>query len=135
MASLQRNVASQNVTICLVNATTGAADATGTGLAGRVTIDNAAQGAVAGTFTNKGSGQYNYAPTQAETNGIDVGFLFTATGDIPLNVDFHTDLVDAGGNLQTDVVKWVGTTVPAPTTTGIPDVNAKNIGNAAAAYP
>src|SRR6516162_4696223 len=133
MASLQRNVASQNVTFVLVNATTGAADATGTGLAGFVTKDNGAQAGTAGTFTNKTNGQYNYAPTQAETNATDVGFLFTATGDIPLNIDFHTDNVDAGGNLQIDVVKWNGTAVAAPATAGIPDVNVKNINNVSGA--
>jgi hypothetical protein len=133
MASLKQNVASQNLTFCLVVAASGAADSTGTGLAGRVTIDNGAQAATVGTFTNKGNGQYNYAPTQAETNGVDVGFLFTATGDIPVNIDFHTDLVDAGGNLQTDVVKWNGTVVATPATAGIPDVNVKNINNNATA--
>lgn len=109
MASLQKNVSGQNLTFCMVVATTGAADPTGTGLAGKFTGDNAAQASCTGTFTNKGSGQYNYAPVQAETNFTDVGFLFTATGDIPVNIDFHTDLTDAGGNLQTDVVKWNGT--------------------------
>jgi hypothetical protein len=133
MASLQKNVASQNVTFCLVNATTGAADPTGTGLTGFVTKDNGTQAATAGTFTNKTNGQYNYAPTQAETNATDVGFLFTATGDIPLNIDFHTDNVDAGGNLQIDVVKWNGTAVAAPATAGIPDVNVKNINNVSGA--
>jgi hypothetical protein len=105
MASLQKNVAGQNITFCLVNATTGAADATGTGLAGKFTLDNAAQASCTGSFSNKGNGQYNYAPAAAETNGTDVGFLFTATGDIPVNVDFHTDpvnfvssSVDVGGN-------------------------------------
>src|SRR5215472_1847949 len=124
MASLQRNVASQNLTFCLIVASTGAADATGTGLAGRVTIDNGAQGATAGTFTNKGNGQYNYAPTQAETNGSDIGFLFTATGDIPVNIDFHTDPITA------NVTQWLGTAVTAATA-GVPDVNTLRYGNVA----
>src|SRR6516164_7730487 len=205
MASLKQNVASQNITFVLVNATTGAADPTGTGLAGFVTKDNGAKAGTAGTFTNKTNGQYNYAPTQAETNAVDVGFLFTATGDIPLNIDFHTDNVDAQGLLkvdledvggavlsthaagmvpadvrdivgvavstttaqlgvnvvqinavattpvttvnavqgttanplftgqliQSDTRDWLGTVVATPATLGIPDINVKNIANAA----
>ena len=98
MASLQKNVASQNFTFCLVFATSGAA-APGLTVSGFVTKDGGAQGATAGTFTSLGNGQYNYAPTQAETNATDVGFLATATGAIPVNIDFHTDLTGAGGRL------------------------------------
>lgn len=90
MASLQKNVASQNFTFCMVSATTGAADASAT-VTVKVTKDNGTQASGGGTVTNSGNGQYNYAPTQAETNATDVGFLMTATGDIPVNYDFHTD--------------------------------------------
>jgi len=105
MASLQKNVAGQNITFCLVNATTGAADATGTGLAGKFSVDNTGQFSCTGVFSNLGSGQYNYRPAVGETNGTQCGFLFTATGDIPINLDFHTDpanfiasTIDANGN-------------------------------------
>ena len=147
MASLQKNVASQNFTFCMVNATTGAADTAAT-VTVRVVKDNGAQAAGGGTVTNSGNGQYNYAPTQAETNATDVGFLLTATSDIPVNIDFHTDLTDANGftsvNLTdiggvalathaagmvpADVRDWLGTAVTAATA-GIPDVNVKNINN------
>lgn len=90
MASLLKNVASQNITFCMINASTGAADASAT-VAVKVTKDNGSQASGGGTVTNSGNGQYNYAPTQAETNATDVGFMFTATGDIPVNADFHTD--------------------------------------------
>jgi len=106
MASLQKNVAGQNITFCLVNASTGAADATGTGLAGKFVVDNGGQGSCTGSFSNLGNGQYNYRPAVGETNGIDCGFLFTATGDIPINLDFHTDppnfitlSIDVNGNV------------------------------------
>lgn len=106
MASLQRNVASQNFTFCMVSASTGAADASAT-VTVKVTKDNGTQTGGAGTVTNAGNGQYNYAPAQAETNAVDVGFLMTATGDIPVNVDFHTDpvnfaslAIDANGNVS-----------------------------------
>ncbi len=100
MASLQKNVASQNLTFVLVNASTGAALTGATvSTSSKITIDNGAQGAVAGTFTEKGGGQYNYAPTQGETNGTDLGLLFFATSAIPVNIDIHTDpgvLLSAG---------------------------------------
>jgi hypothetical protein len=90
MASLQKNVAGQNVTFALINATTGAA-LVGATVSVAVTKDNGAQAAGGGTVTGAGAGQYNYAPTQAETNATDVGFLFTATNAIAVNIDFHTD--------------------------------------------
>jgi hypothetical protein len=40
--------------------------------------------------TNLGNGQYDYAPTQAETNGANVSFVFTASGDIPYNISIFT---------------------------------------------
>lgn len=128
MASLKHNTAGQNFTFCLVSATTGAgvAGATVTTL---VTKDGGAQAAGGGTVTSQGSGQYNYAPTQAETNATDVGFFFSATGCVPVNLDFHTDIVDGNGLPSTNVADWNGTTVATPATAGIPDVNAKNINN------
>lgn len=103
MASLQKNVASQNFTFALVNASSGAA-LTGATVTVKVTKDNGVQGSGGGTVTEAGNGQYNYAPTQGETNAIDVGFLFTATSAIPVNVDFHTDQFDAtSGFLKVDV--------------------------------
>jgi hypothetical protein len=105
MASLQKNVASQNVTFCMVAASNGSA-LSGASVSVLVTKDNGAQASGGGTVTGLGSGQYNYAPTQAETNAFDVGFFFTATGAIPLNIDFHTDpanfqslSIDANGNI------------------------------------
>jgi hypothetical protein len=102
MASLQKNVSGQNFTFCLVNAASGAA-LVGASPSIFITKDNGAQAAGGGTVTGAGNGQYNYAPTQAETNATDVGFLFTATNAVPVNIDFHTDVVDGGGRLQVDV--------------------------------
>src|SRR6516164_6564939 len=118
MASLQRNVASQNFTFALVNATTGAADTASSGAtvlaATWVTKDGGAQAGAAGTITNLTHGQYNYAPTQAETNATDVGFLVAVSGDIPLNIDFHTDNVTGTGAnslINTNTVNWNGQTI------------------------
>lgn len=112
MASLKKNVAGQNFTFCMVSATTGGAD-TGATVSVKVTKDNGTQASGGGTVTNSGNGQYNYAPTQAETNATCVGFLLTASGDIPVNIDFHTDLVDSNGFLEVDVEDWKGATAPA----------------------
>lgn len=138
MSSIKKNVASQNLTFCLVNATTGAA-LTGATVTGYVTKDGT-QANAGGTFTElkvsgTGFGAYNYAPTQAETNCTNFGVLATATNAIPVNLDFHTDIVDANGLLEVDVVDWNGTAVSSPATAGIPDVNVKNINNVAAATP
>jgi hypothetical protein len=112
MASLQKNVAGQNVTFCLVNASTGAAltGATFTSLAW-VTKDNGSQAGFAGTFTSCGNGQYNYAPTQSETNATDIGIFIAPSGAVPVNLDFHTDVVDGNGLLQVDLVDIAGSAV------------------------
>lgn len=101
MASLLKNVSSQNITFVLI--TTAGAAATGKTVSPFVTKDNGSQASGGGTVTEAGNGQYNYAPTQAETNATDVGFLFTATGCVPENLDFHTDQVDGNNLLKVDV--------------------------------
>jgi hypothetical protein len=110
MASLLKNVASQNITFALVNATTGAAltTATFTSLAW-VTKDNT-QAGFAGTFTTLGNGQFNYAPTQAETNCTDFGLLITVAGAVPVNLDFHTDTVAPLTGAQIATAVWQDTT-------------------------
>lgn len=112
MSNLQKNVASQNMTFGLVNVSTGAA-LVGATVAVFVVKDNGAQASGTGTVTGCGNGQYNYAPTQAETNATDVGFLFTATNAIPVNYDFHTDVVDANGLPSVNMTDIAGQTVTA----------------------
>ncbi len=123
MANLKKNVAGQNMTFLMVSATTGGADA-GATVSAFVTKDNGAQASGSGTVTNSGNGQYNYAPTQAETNATDVGFLFTASGDIPVNYDFHTDIVDGNGLPSVDVEDWLGHAVSVDSNNA-PNVSAK----------
>lgn len=93
---LLKNTASQNITFALISATTGlgvpAATLATLKSGSFVTKDNGSQAATGGTYTEAGNGQYNYSPTQAETNATDVGFIFIYTGCIPVNADFHTDL-------------------------------------------
>ena len=109
MSSIQKNVASQVITFCLINASTGAA-LTGATVAGFVSKDGTQAGA-AGTFTELANGQYKYVPTQAETNCTNFGLLCTATSAIPVNLDFHTDVVDGNGLLQVDLVDIAGSAV------------------------
>lgn len=134
MASLRKNVASQVIFFQLTNVTTGAAVTAGG--TGNVTIDAGAQAACTGTFTHLGTGQWKYAPTQAETNGTAIGFQFTGTAAIIINIHFFTDNFDTtAANLPANVTQILGTAVSTPATAGILDVNVKNINNVAAATP
>jgi hypothetical protein len=110
MASLQRNVAGQHVKFLLVGASTGNADASAT-VTVYVTKDSGSQASGGGTVTNLGHGQYDYEPTQAETDATDVGFLFTASSDIPVHYDFHPDVVDANGFPSVNVADTGGSTL------------------------
>lgn len=92
MASLRKNVASQNITAQINSATTGAGITTGVSVS--VTIDNGTLTAGGGTATHKGGGQWNYAPTQAETNGTSIGFQFSGTGAVSANIQVFTDNYD-----------------------------------------
>lgn len=88
MSALRKNVASQVITFCLVDSSTGAAK-TGATVTTKVALDGT-QSASAGTLTELTTGQYKYVPTQGETNGTSVGFLFTATGAVPVNIHCFT---------------------------------------------
>jgi hypothetical protein len=88
MSSLQRNVAGQNIGFQLVTSAGAAVTAGGTG---QVSKDGGAQAGLAGTLTHLGGGQWNYAPTQAETNGTQVAFQFNGTSGVPIVLNFFTD--------------------------------------------
>lgn len=92
MASLQKNVASQNLAFALVNSSNGGASTTTStsSLTAFVTKDGS-QASAAGTFTYLGTGEWNYAPTQAETNATNIGFYVTASGNIPFHATIWTD--------------------------------------------
>lgn len=94
---LRKNTAGQNLTFCLVNSSTGTA-VTGASVTARRSIDGAAQAAAGGSVSELGNGQYNFAPSAADTNGDLIGYLFTATSAIPVNLAVRTtaaDLADA----------------------------------------
>ncbi len=103
----RKNVANQSIFFTMVNATTGAADASAT-VTVKYTIDNGGtQQSSGGSTTNLGNGQYRYVPTQAETNGNQIGFLFTATSDVPVSVTIITTTAD-----PTDSVRFGLTALP-----------------------
>jgi len=82
---LRKNVAGQYLYFALVNATTGAA-LTGATVTAVRTIDGGSQAACTGTVSEPGNGQYQIALSQADTNGNNIGYLFTATNAIPVSV-------------------------------------------------
>jgi hypothetical protein len=92
MASLLKNVAGQNVTFCLVSSATGfALTVTPTWTSAAWVTKDGSQAAFAGTFTALGNGQYDYVPTQAETNCTNFGLFVAVTGAIPNNINIYTD--------------------------------------------
>lgn len=102
----RKNTASQFLCVQMVLTATGAV---GTGLspAARRCIDGtfAAGG---GTFTEDGStGSYKYAMAQADTSGNDISIIVTATGCIPVCVNFVTTAAD-----PTDSVRLGLTALP-----------------------
>jgi hypothetical protein len=77
---LHKNVASQNISFGMVSqASVGDPSATVTT---KVSINGGSLSTGAGTVTNLGNFQYNYAIPQAETNGDRIGYFFSASGDI-----------------------------------------------------
>jgi hypothetical protein len=86
---LRRNQAGQRVFFALVDVNTGGA-LTGATVTARRGLDAAAQAAATGTITELGNGQYRFDPSAADTDADYVGYLFTATGAIPVGANFVT---------------------------------------------
>ncbi len=102
---LQRAVNNQVINFGMMT-TAGAPDAAAT-VTVRISVDNGTQYVGVGTITNKGNGQYTYVASQADTNGVNIGFMFTATGDQPTFLNYFTDppnfgnlVVDGLGNVS-----------------------------------
>lgn len=90
---LRKNIAGQRLYFCLVSATDGAA-LTGATVTARRALDGGAQASATGSVTELGNGHYRFDASQADTNGDHVGYLFTATGAIPVSAN----LVTTAGN-------------------------------------
>jgi hypothetical protein len=102
----RKNTIHQYIYFALVNATTGAA-LTGATVAGKRGIDGAAQASVTGTISEDAGGQYHLDTSAADTNGNNIGFLFTATGAIPVSITIVTTAAD-----PTDSVRFGLTALP-----------------------
>lgn len=79
----RKNVAGQYIYFLLLDSA--GAVVTGATVTARRGIDGAAQAACTGTITDMGNGQYRMNLSQADTNGDNIGYLFTATGAIPVH--------------------------------------------------
>lgn len=89
----RKNTAGQFLCVQLLLTASGAV-ATGLTPAARRCIDGTF-GAGGGTFTEDGTtGSYKYALAQADTNGNDISIIVTATGAIPVCVNFVTTAAD-----------------------------------------
>jgi hypothetical protein len=109
---MRKNVASQKLTFALVNASTGAA-LTSASVTARRSIDGGAQATADGAVTELGNGQYLFSPSQADTNGDSIGYLFTATSAIPVNIHVFTTAGD-----PSDTVRFGLTALPNATPAG-----------------
>jgi hypothetical protein len=88
--SLQKNVAGQNITFGLLNATDGS-PLTGATISGFISKDGVQAAATNANFTEltpTGQAIYNSAITQAETNANSIGLLVTAPNAVPFNLIF-----------------------------------------------
>jgi hypothetical protein len=84
----RRNVAGQFIYFTLLDAS--AAPVIGATVTARRSIDGPTQAACTGTVSECGNGQYVLAASQADTNGNNIGYLFTATGAVPTAVGIVT---------------------------------------------
>ena len=87
---LKKNTAGQFIYFALINATDGSAH-TGQTPTGYQAIDGAAQGAIGGAVTENANGQYEYAPSQGDTNGDEIGYFFVNSGSIPVSITVTTE--------------------------------------------
>lgn len=85
---MRKNVASQNVAAQMNSRSDGSPLTSSVSIF--VTIDGGTQSAGGGTLTHKGNGHWNYAPTQAETNGNHIAFTFTHSTGVNQTVNVYT---------------------------------------------
>lgn len=90
---LRKNTAGQFLHVAAVNATTGAA-LTGATISVRRCIDGTFAAAGATVTEDTGLGFYKVALTQADTNGNNLAFFFTATNMIPVQMTVITTACD-----------------------------------------
>jgi hypothetical protein len=121
----RKNTAGQFICVQLLLTASGAI-ATGLTPTVRRCIDGAFA-AGGGTVTeDTGTGGYKYAMAQADTNGNDISLFFTATGAMPVCVNFVTTAADPTDSvrfgltaLPNAAVSGVGGLLTAPTTANV----------------
>lgn len=112
MSALRKNVAGQHIKMQVNSRVDGSPITAGVSV--NVTIDAGVQAAGTGTATHLGNGQWDYAPTQAETNGASIGFQFTATNAIYANAQCFTIGYDpTQAQLPANTTQLAGQTVTA----------------------
>lgn len=95
---LAKNTSGQNVCFCLVKAADGTALASAT-----VSVRRCLDGtfaATTGTVTEDSGGLYKFAPSQADTNGNQVAYYFTATSAIPVVLNMRTTAADMSDSVR-----------------------------------
>src|SRR4051794_25299209 len=97
-----KNTAGQHIPFVLIKAADGTA-LTGATVTVMRCLDGGAQSAVGGSVTEKAGGQYDFAPSQADTNADVGGYLITASNAIPqhFSIAFSSPTVNlTAGQLQ-----------------------------------
>lgn len=103
----RKNVSGQYLYFAMIKASDGSA-LTGASVTGKRAIDGAAQGSVTGTISEEAGGQYKIALSQADTNGNNIGFLFTASTAVPVSISIVTTAAD-----PTDATRFGLSSLPA----------------------
>ena len=87
--AMKKNVSGQVIGVQLINSADGTPF---TGVATvLITVDGGSQSASGGVGpTHEGNGYHTYLPTQAETNGDQIGFTWTGSGSITSSVQVYT---------------------------------------------
>lgn len=84
-----KNVAGQHIAAQLIAKADGTPITSGTTTV-YVTIDGGTQGSGGGTVTHKGNGEWDYAPTQGETNGNHIAYTWVHADAINVTKDVYT---------------------------------------------
>lgn len=107
----RKNTSGQTLYFALIKASDGTA-LTGATVTAKRSIDGAAQASCTGTVSEDAGGQYHIALSQADTNGNNIGYLFTATSAVPVNISVVTTAAD-----PTDAVRFGLSALPAASMT------------------
>lgn len=95
--SYRRNYSGQFLYFSLASVFSGTPITSGAGgVSGRRSIDGAAQSLISGTIGEIGGGQYVARLYDFDTDGNQIGFLFTASGAVAVNYTITTDGLSSG---------------------------------------